>query len=272
MLSANTIKTRVSVRTFNTKTIPQAVLDQIKTYIEQIENPFDVPVQFKILSAKQHNLSSPVIIGADTYVAAKCPKAPNAELAFGYAFEKFVLYATSLGIGTVWLAATMNRAEFESAIELNENEIMLAVSPIGFAADKRSMRETLMRKSMKSDVRLPFESLFFHSNFQSSLTESSSAQWLFPLQMLRLSPSATNKQPWRVIVDGNKAHFYEEKTKGYAKEGGADIQKVDLGIAICHFEITAIEQGLRGQLTQSNPGIVPPNDNIEYIATYELED
>lgn len=269
-ISTEAIKNRISVRTFDKIMVPESAIDEIKKYIRHIENPFQVPIEFKILDLKEHGLSSPVIIGEDTYVAAKHKKAPNAEVAFGYSFEKFILFATSLGLGTVWLAGTLDRNSFEKAIELKEDEVMPAVSPIGYAAKKRSVRETLMRKGIKSDDRLPFETLFFKGGFQQPLKETEAGHWLIPLQMLRLAPSATNKQPWRVIVDGNKVHFYEEQTKGYARESTGDIQKVDLGIAICHFEIAAIEQGLKGNITQNDPGFAVSN-NTEYIATYELE-
>lgn len=272
LLSIETIKNRVSVRTYDNSEVSESVIEQVKDYITQVDNPFRVPIEFQILDGKKHGLNSPVIIGADTYVAAKYKKAyPNAEIAFGYAFEKFILFATSLGLGTVWLAATIDRKVFEKAIELKEDEVMPAVSPIGYALEKRSVRETLMRKVMKSDDRLSFERLFFKGYFQRSLKESEAGQLLLPLQMLRLSPSATNKQPWRVVISESRVHFYEEKTKGYAKKNTGDIQKVDLGIAICHFEIAANEQGLKGNIIQNDPGITIP-DNTEYIATYELED
>ena len=270
VLSIEAIRNRVSVRTFDKKIVSESMIGEIKNYINQLENPFQVPIDFQILDAKEHGLSSPVIIGAETYVAAKYKKAPNAELAFGYAFEQFILFATSLGLGTVWLAATMDRKIFEKAVALTDDEVMPAVSPIGYAAKKRSVREILMRKGMKSDERLPFETLFFKVDFQHPLKESVAGQLLLPLQMLRLSPSATNKQPWRVIVDGNRVHFYEEKTKGYANDTTGDIQKVDIGIAICHFEIAAHEQGLKGNILQNAPKITKPH-TTEYIATYELE-
>lgn len=63
----------------------------------------------------------------------------------------------------------------------------------------------------------------------------------------------------------------EEKTKGYANESTGDIQKVDLGIALYHFELGAKEQGLKGSILQKNPGISTA-ENVEYIATYQLED
>lgn len=267
----NTIKNRVSVRTYQKAELSKEVLEQIQNYIEHIENPFGVPITFKMLNAKEHNLNSPVILGADTYVGAKYKKGENAEVAFGYAFEDFVLYASSLGLGTVWLAATIGRKGFEEAMAVKEGEVMPVVSPIGYAAKERSIRENLMRKGMKSDERQPFPKLFFRNDFQHSLQESEAGQWLTPLKMVQLAPSATNKQPWRLIVEENKVHFYEEKTKGYANESTGDIQKVDLGIALYHFEVGAKEHGLKGSILQKNPGISTA-ENVEYITTYQLED
>ena len=59
-----------------------------------------------------------------------------------------------------------------------------------------------------------------------------------------------------------------KKTKGYANESTGDIQKVDLGIALYHFEVGAKEQGLKGSILQKNPGISTA-ENVEYIATYQ---
>ena len=41
--------------------------------------------------AKKQGLSSPVIVGTDVYIAGKMRRAPHAEKAFGYSFEKVVL-------------------------------------------------------------------------------------------------------------------------------------------------------------------------------------
>lgn len=268
-MSIEAIKNRKSVRTYKEQEIPAETMDKIRRYLEKDTALFNVPITFKILNTQKDDVSSPVIIGADTYVAGKYKKQKNAEIAFGYAFEKFVLYATSLGLGTVWLAATIDRQAFEKAIDLQGDEVMPAVSPLGYAAEKRSLRENMMRKGMKSDSRLSFEQLFFKNNFQQPLTEAEAGLWKLPLEMVRLAPSATNKQPWRAVIDHNKVHFYEKKAKGYDK--GIDIQKVDLGIALCHFAIAAQEKGLNGQIIQTDPGISIP-ENTDYIATYVGEE
>ncbi len=269
-MNTETIRNRKSVRTYEERQIPEHVMQQIRDFLNQDDNPFGVPIPFFILDAKKDGLSSPVILGADTYVAGKYKKQKNAEVAFGYSFEKFVLYATTLGLGTVWLAATIDRKAFEKAIHLEEGEVMPAVTPLGYAAKKRSVRENLMRKGMKSDMRLPFDSLFYSGDFQHSLKESDAGIWKTPLTMVRLAPSATNKQPWRAVTAGEKVHFYEVKTKGYDSKSTGDIQKVDLGIALCHFEIGAKEAGLNGRFLQADPEI-PTAEDTEYIATYELE-
>ena len=270
IMNTETIKNRKSVRTYEEQQIPEQTMRQIREFLNQDDNPFGVPITFSILDADKDGVSSPVILGAHTYVAGKYKKQKNAEIAFGYSFEKFILYATSLGLGTVWLAATIDRKAFEKAVNLGEDEVMPAVIPLGYAAQKRSLRENLMRKGMKSDQRLPFETLFFEGDFQHPMQEENAGEWARLLAMVRLAPSATNKQPWRAVVKGNRVHFYEVKTKGYDKESTGDIQKVDLGIALCHFEIAAKEAGFNGRFMQSDPGITIA-EGTEYIATYAGE-
>ena len=263
-------KKRKSVRTYKEEAIAEDIMDQVRSYLIQDKGLFDVPVDFILLDAEKNHVSSPVILGAHTYVAGKYKKQNNAELSFGYAFEKFILYATSLGLGTVWLAATIDRKSFEQAIDLKADEVMPVVTPLGYAAEKRSVREKLMRKGMKSDSRLPFESLFYKDTFDTPLRDEDENIWHFPLEMVRWAPSATNKQPWRVVVEKDQVHFYEKKTKGYEKDSYGDIQKVDVGIALCHFEIAAKEKGLKGSFVQSDPGIKTAEDT-EYMATYVVE-
>ncbi len=269
-MNTEIIKKRISVRTYKEQEIAQETLEKVKSFIKQDKGLFNVPITFTILDANKTGVSSPVIIGANTYIAAKYKKQKNAEISLGYAFEKLVLYATSLGLGTVWLAATIDRKAFEKAIDLKEDEVMPVVTPIGYAGEKRSLRESMMRKGMKSDSRIPFDQLFFQDNFDKPLNKENSDLWALPLEMVRLAPSATNKQPWRAVVEKDRVHFYEKKAKGYERTSTGDIQKVDLGIALCHFEIAAKESGLQGTFVQKDPGISIAED-MEYIASFVLE-
>ena len=155
------IKARRSVRTFDGRMIDEDIKEKLLSYAGNIANPFGIPVEFRFLDAKENGLVCPVVSGTNLYVGAKIKNIPNASIAFGYSFELFVLYAQSLGIGTVWLGGTMNRPAFEKAMELAEDEMMPCASPVGYVAKKMSMRESMMRKAIKADERLPFEELFY---------------------------------------------------------------------------------------------------------------
>lgn len=263
------IRQRKSVRTFNGAALRKEDREKLEQFLETLGNPFGVPVEFRFLDAKEHNLSSPVIIGTDLYIAAKVSRIPWSEIAYGYCFEKFCLYAEAMGIGTVMLAATISRKTFEKAMEVGNNEVMPAASPVGYPAEKRSMREALMRKGLKADERLPFGKLFFEGSFAESLAPERAGKFRDALEMVRLAPSAGNQQPWRAVVQGNKVHFYEKKTMSENPLG--DIQKVDVGIALAHFDLTLQETGISGRFLAEDPGF-GLNDRMEYIITCEVTD
>lgn len=267
------IKARRSVRNFDGRPLDEHTKSQLMAYAKDIQNPFGLPVAFNYLEAKRDGLTCPVVSGTELYVGGKIKNVLNANEAFGYTFEEFILYAQSLGLGTVWLGGTMNRDAYEKAMDLAEDEMMPCATPVGYTAKKMSVREIMMRKAIKADERKPFEEIFFDGDFSKALTKEKAGRLAEPLEMVRLAPSAVNKQPWRVVVVGEAAHFYLQRRKGSTNEsheGKLDMQKVDLGIALCHFALTAKEIGLQLEFAQENPGIAM-NFEGEYIGTYRVK-
>ncbi len=259
------IQSRRSVRTFENRSLTSEDRAYVEQVIQSIETPFGVPVGFRLLDAAEHGLKSPVIVGACDYVAAKVERVQGAELSLGFAFETFCLRAAERGIGTVMLAASLSRKSFEKAMEVNPDEVMPVASPVGYPATKMSLREGMMRKAIKSDERLPFSQVFFDDSFGSPLSLDQAGRFAEPLQMLRLAPSATNKQPWRAVVDGDAVHFFEEHSLKESALG--DIQKVDMGIALSHFWLTTQEQGLEGRFATCDLAIIAPED-VEYVTSF----
>ena len=257
------IRKRKSVRTYDGRSLSTEDHSALEKYASTLTNPFAVPITFQLLDVKEHGLSSPVIVGADTYLAAKVEKVPNFEIAYGYSFEKFCLYALSRGIGTVMLAASLSRAAFEKAMEVKDGEVMPVASPVGYPAEKSSIREGLMRKGLKADDRRPFDQLFFEGDFSHPLPQTN--PYAKAVEMVRWAPSAGNGQPWRAVVDGDSVHFYEAKSMKDSPLG--DIQKVDVGIALAHFDMTLEEEGVKGTYSFSDPGIPTP-ENTHYIVTF----
>lgn len=260
------IEKRRSVRTFDGAPLRGDDAMRILEFAQKTENPFGLPIEWMLLGAARDGLSAPVITGADTYIAGKLRRGPRAEEAFGYAFERIVLYAQTLGIGTTWIAGTMDRPAFERAIGLSEGEVMPCVSPLGYPAARMSVRETMMRKGVRANSRLPFEELFFDGTFDSPLTPERAGALRTMLEAVRLAPSAVNRQPWRVAVCSGTAHFYEKRSRGMA-DGGWDIQRIDMGIALCHFALAAEACGLPLRMTTEDPRI-PGAEGLEYVASW----
>lgn len=266
MTTMELIRHRRSVRTFDGTALRAEDADRLLTFAAEATNPYGLPIEWRLLSAKASGLSSPVISGTDAWIAGKLKAAPHAEEAFGYEFESIVLFAESLGLGTTWIAGTMDRAAFEKAMDLAPGEVMPCVSPLGYPAKKMSLKETMMRKGVKADVRLPFEQLFFDGSFDVPLTPEKAGAAAELLEMVRWAPSAVNKQPWRVLLLGGTAHFYEKKSRGFAGKDGWDLQKIDVGIAMNHLSAGLAERGAKADFTFADPGLPMPADT-EYIAS-----
>ena len=270
MIILEAIQKRRSVRTFDGNPLKEEDAQKILDYANAVENPYNIPVEWRLLDAKKEGLNNPVIVGTDTYIAGKMSRVPHAEEAFGYAFEKIVLFAEALGVGTTWIAGTMNRDAFERAMKIIGDEVMPCVSPLGYPSKKMSLRETMMRKGIRADSRIEFRELFFDKSFENPLTAENAGKLKDALEAVRLAPSAVNKQPWRVIVCDDMVHFYEMHSKGYVSASGWDIQKIDMGIALCHFDLIAKESGANVSFEIADPGIQIPK-GMSYIASFRVK-
>ena len=262
------VKTRRSVRTFDGEKLSATVVDDLKAFAKTVTNPYNIPVKFVFLDADDYKLSSPVLSGEKLYVSAIVKPGEHAEEAYGYAFEAFLMHAHEMGLGTVWIGGTMPREKFEEASGLLENEVMPCMSPHGNTAKKMSVKESLMRKGVKADSRFDFEELFFSGDFGTPLTKGKAmeAGLCDALEAVRLAPSAVNKQPWRVVVGDRVAHFYEKHDKGYITPS-YDLQKIDIGIAMYHFERELWEEGRNPKCEINDPGLAMPADT-DYVVSY----
>jgi len=268
-----TVKTRYSTRTYTEQTLSTETKEKINAYIRTLSNPFSVKVNFTLLEAKTAINSQKlgtygVIKGSNNYIGATVANDELALEALGYEFEKLILYLTSLGIGTCWLGGTFNRSSFANAMAVKENEIFPAISPIGYPSGKKRFADSLVRMIAKSNQREPWNKLFFNKKFSTRLSTEDAGAYAFPLEMTRLAPSASNKQPWRIVQDGTTYHFYEAQAPGYSTRLGYDIQKVDLGIAACHFHLAALETDLKGELKKLQSPALDVPEHTQYIFSW----
>jgi hypothetical protein len=193
---------------------------------------------------------------------------------YGWAMEQLVLTATDLGLGSCWLGGFFTRSSFSRKVGLADGERLPAVVAIGMIPDPVRQRNTLLRRRLGAEQRLPWEKIFFDASLGIPLTSKTAGSFAAPLEAVRRGPSASNRQPWRIIRQGGEWHFYLQRTRGYKSPLGAwlkieDIQRVDIGIAMCHFELAAREQGLRGRWIARDAAPGEPMPGLEYIVTWE---
>jgi hypothetical protein len=77
-----------------------------------------------------------------------------------------------------------------------------------------------------------------------------------------------NKQPWRVVLTDNAAHFFLKRSKGFTSST-LDMQLIDVGIAMSHFDLAAKEAGLAPRFALNAPEIAI-SDGVEYVASFEF--
>ena len=264
------IQKRTSVRTYDPKPVEPEKLEQLKGYFsEAAQNPFDAKVRFDIVEGGSGKLGTYGFIkGVKTFITGCAKKGGRDIEGFGYAFEKLVLFATAQGFGTCWLGGTFKRAAFLALVKPN-NEHMPAISPVGYAAEKKTLTEKVVAAGAGARKRKRFGEVFFDGSVKTPLFLDEGPLKTC-LEMVRIGPSASNKQPWRVVRSGNMLHFYLAVDKMYAGNTlyGFCMQRIDMGIAACHFELAAKELGLAGGIVFEEPSM--PEDAVHDSWAYSF--
>jgi hypothetical protein len=243
--------------------------------------PFAGPARFQLVAATTGDSSE--LRGLGTYgfirgkpgfiIGATCDGSKTLE-DFGFQLERIILYATSLGLGTCWMGGSFTRSSFARKIQASGEEIIPAVSTVGPIAQNRKALDQVMRRAIGSWDRLSWDALFLDGRFGKPLTQDRAGAYAVPLEMVRIAPSASNKQPWRILHADGCWHFYLKRTPGYREAwlsrliGVVDIQRVDMGIGMCHFGLVAEEAGLRGKWGVNDPHFEKPDELTEYVATW----
>ena len=280
------ITQRYSCRSYRRERIAAETQQCLQDFLIALQaGPLGTPLRFKLIAASKDDRRA--LRGLGTYgfirgaagfiVGAAKPGGKYLE-DFGYQMEATILAATGLGLGTCWLGGSFTQSSFARRIEVANDEIVPAVTAVGYAAEG-SLYTNLSRRQVHADRRLPWESLFFEAQPGAPLSAEAAGPYALPLEMVRLAPSASNKQPWRIVRAGSTWHFYLQRTPNYGPGSLvfnlmrlADLQRVDMGIAMCHFEWTARELGLKGCWEEMNPALKSLPQQPQYVVSWVESD
>ena len=234
---------------------------------ETKESIFDTNLNIKIIDddfLKKNEIKRigtyGVITGNPSYFFASTKKENNKNelVGYGYILQKAVLELTNLGLGTCWLGADFNKKLLKEAFEIKNDEYIPAVISFGLPKEKENPLQRAMRKSGK---RKDFEKLFFEDG-DKPLKEESLKKYKEVLECVRIAPSSINNQPWRLIIDDNKIHFFMYSKIKY------NFLYLDMGIAMCHFDLARQEKNIDGSFKVLS-GV--EHKGYEYIASFVVE-
>jgi hypothetical protein len=131
--------------------------------------------------------------------------------------------------------------------------------------------DKFVRFTISASKRQSWDKLFFNYKLKTPLNPEQVRNYSDSLEMVRLAPSSGNTQPWRVFFDesANEFHFFKKSiSKRYELRGLHDI---DMGIALSHFELTSLQNGLSGIWLKHSNENVNSIDDLQYIRTWKSE-
>ena len=268
MTIIETIQKRRSVRTYTEQPLSSEHVTQIKQFISQTNPPFGEKARIELIQMNESAGSIKLgtygwINGARDYLALVYENSSFAETAAAYWFEQVILFCTNLGLGTCWLGGSFSRGDFKKQINLKSNEKLKIVSPVGYPSDKKRwfLEKIVVNAEKNHATRKPFGELFFEADFNRPLTETSAGIFAQPLEMVRLAPSANNKQEWRALKENDVIHFY--------KIPFLTFDSIDIGIALCHFELACKELSINGKFEVLKE--YPAHNKAEYVISWISE-
>lgn len=254
------MKERRSVRSYDGKPLSREIVAELEKAIAESYTLFGGNVTIRLRSFDIKGDFKPstygVIKGASDFFLMGIGEGEESALTAGFQFEQVVLRAWQLGLGTCWIAGTFKGSQFDEREKWPDGETLRIICPVG-VAEKQRFVEKMMRLTVGSNSRKPFSDLFFEDGFKRPLNPDN--KFAEALEMLRIAPSSTNSQPWRVLVEGDRVLFY------YKPKSPASV--LDTGIGICHFYETEKFNGFDGKFEKEPEAPVAPED-WKYLTTY----
>jgi nitroreductase len=155
---------------------------------------------------------------------------PGVDAAIGYVGEMAVLAATTVGLGTCWIAGSFDQGVAKDLIEIGPTERVYGVSPLGYAKGKGG--DALFSGWRTLHPRKPLTTIAPGCETWPSWARAA-------VEAGRLAPSAINRQPWRFSFEPDRGLVASVVSGG----SGTLAPELDVGIAMLQCEVAATAAG-----------------------------
>jgi nitroreductase len=301
----DSINARISVRTYDPAALPPGSRARFEAACSAVgAGPFGHRPRFAVTSSLDGLAGRGgrigtygVIKGAASFIVGVVEAGDFACVDYGYCMEGLILEATRLGLGTCWVGGVFDRGLVKKALGAGKAEFCPAISPLGIPAALPGLQDRLIRAGSgagagaEARIRKDRAELFFEKGEDgrwlpygdaalpggpapdAAAGASPDALLAEVLEAVRIGPSASNKQPWRVLVDrrgGNLVlHLFMGEDRLYNNMLGAvKLQELDMGIAMRHVDVASAALGLSGAWRRLDAAPAGPDRRKRYIASW----
>jgi len=238
---------RKSIRNYDPTPLSQTLLNEITDNLHDLRPmASNIKTEFKIISPDQVKRA---MKKAPHYIAAFSEREDHYRANIGFMLQQMDLYFSANGLGSCWLGIPVPAKE---VIESTNLEYVILMS---FG----NSTETLHRTNVSEFKRKPL----------SEITDIRDADEM--LEPARLAPSAINRQNWYFTGTKNMIQAYSSKPSFLGNLLGGKFNPINVGIAVCHLQITAEHFGHKtGIVFEEEKDRKPPKDS-EYIASLRID-
>ena len=221
MTDLEAIRARHSVRRYKDKPLDADAVEALRSRIREINAGGELHFQLVTEEPKAFSglLAYGVFRGVRNYIIVAGKKSDKLDFKAGYYGEELVLLAQRLGLNTCWVG--LNYRKVGGTYTLESGEKILCYIAVGYGETQG------------------------HSHKVKDLDEVSNAEASTPIWFIKgvqaalLAPSAINQQKFRFDYIAPAQPGDKAIVRATRKFSAVGYTKIDLGIAMRHFEIAA---------------------------------
>jgi nitroreductase len=243
-----TIFKRKSVRKYDLTPLDGHTLAEVMAHVSVLKPLYnDIKIEMKLVSQK--DVKSLLLAKAPHYLAVFSETKDGYLTNAGFMLQQMDLFFSVNGIGSCWQGIPKPTKEILNSSKL-EFVILLA-----FAKAK----ERLHRESVSEFQRKPL----------GEITDVKGADEL--LEPARLAPSAMNRQNWFFTGNASTIHVYRAKSSFLTAFMLEKMNKISMGIAICHVWIAAKHFGKEVEFISDKEAQNNPPSGHDYVITLKIK-
>lgn len=222
------IEMRTSRRSYKSVIPDNETLETISSLVDYVNK--EGSLNFVLL--KDASFAFSIFSGRFSAVAVCGPDTIKGREDCGYYGEVIVLQCAYHGLGTCWVSGTYNENKILEAIELPKKVRLYAVIVVGYANERKSLKEKLMYKATHKNNKS-------YQKMLEAYDEKLPGHFEYAMQLVEKAPSAVNRRPVKFryesgVVSASVDEPYSDKS-------------IDFGIAKLHFKLGAAAKGIRGE-------------------------